>query len=91
MADETAVEARNKTPPPKKNKGTKKPSSTKTTEETAPITKPLGLFQANRMDLEAEASNANKALQQLYSGVQQTVSKFSKNLLEQSSKTNLKR
>ena len=51
----------------------------------------MGHFQTNRMDLEAEASDANKALQQLDSGMQQTVSKFAKNLLEQSRKATLKK
>ena len=43
------------------------------------------------MDLEAEASDANKALQKLDSGMQQTVSKFAKNLLKQSRKATIRK
>ena len=91
MATEQAIEARKKASSPKKTKGAKKTSPTKTAEASAPTPNSLGPFQTNRMDLEAEASDANKALQQLDSGMQQTVSKFAKNLLEQSRKTTLKK
>ena len=90
LAAEKGIEARKSTSSPKKTKGSKKPSPTKTAEAPAPTLKPLGLFQTNRMDLEAEASDANKALQQLDSGMQQTVFKFAKNLLERSKSDNQK-
>ena len=91
LASEKAIETRKNRSSPKKTKGAKKHSPTKTAEVPAPTPKPLGPFQTNRMDLEVEASDANKALQQLDSGMQQTVSKFAKNLLEQSRKATLKK